>query len=164
LNEEDLRKLEGELARLRPAPAPRTFLASVLSATRAASRVPPRPAPAPDLFANWLAWLRWLAPVTALLIAGLFVWRSATNSVNSISAGNQGPRESAQAINADDVQIDSRLISTFDAVAVLPSGEPVRFRCNEWLDDVVFRDRSRQVAIEQQLPRLEATPIGFETY
>jgi hypothetical protein len=164
LNEEDLRKLESELARLRPAPAPRTFLARVHSAARAATRGSSRPAPAPDLSAIWLAWLRWLAPITALLITGLFVWRSAINSVNSISAGNHGSRASAPALNADDIQIDSRLVSTFDAVAVLPSGEPVRFRCNEWLDDVVFRDRSRQVAVEQQLPRLEATPIGFDTY
>ena len=67
-------------------------------------------------------------------------------------------------MKVDDVQIDRHIVSSFDAVAVLPSGEPVRFRCNEWVDDVVLRDHSRQLAIEQRVPHVQAIPVEFDTY
>jgi DNA-directed RNA polymerase specialized sigma24 family protein len=67
-------------------------------------------------------------------------------------------------LEADDVEIDRRLITAFEAVATLPTGEPVRFRCSEWSDEVVLRDRARGVVIEQRTPRFEVVPVRFETY
>jgi len=67
-------------------------------------------------------------------------------------------------IKADDVEIDQRLVSSFDAVAQLPSGLPVRFRCREWADEVVLRDTARGIVIEQRAPRLEVVPVSFEMY
>jgi hypothetical protein len=67
-------------------------------------------------------------------------------------------------LKADDVQIDEQLVSTFDAVAPLPSGEPVRFRCRQWLDEVVLRDSKRGVEVTRRVPRVEVVPVSFETY
>jgi hypothetical protein len=49
-------------------------------------------------------------------------------------------------------------------VAQLPNGEPVRFRCREWRDDVVVRDPGRGLVIERSTPRLEVVPISVETF
>jgi hypothetical protein len=67
-------------------------------------------------------------------------------------------------LKADRVEIDRQLVGAFDAVARLPSGEPIRFRCRQWMDQVVFRDSSRGVVVEKRSPRLEVVPVGFETY
>jgi hypothetical protein len=67
-------------------------------------------------------------------------------------------------LKADNVEIDRKLLTSFDAVARLPGGEPVRFRCREWVDQVVLRDSRRGVVVEQRTPHLEVVPVGFETY
>jgi hypothetical protein len=67
-------------------------------------------------------------------------------------------------LKADSVQIDEQLVGAFDAVGRLPSGEPVRFHCREWMDNVVLRDKTRGVVIEQRTPRVEVVPVRFETY
>ena len=67
-------------------------------------------------------------------------------------------------MKADNVEIVEQLVATFDAVAHLPDGAPVRFRCSEWFDDVVLRDSSRGILIQHRMPRLEVEPVSFETY
>jgi hypothetical protein len=67
-------------------------------------------------------------------------------------------------LKADSVQIDEQLVGAFDAVGRLPNGEPVRFHCREWMDNVVLRDKTRGVVIEQRTPRVEVVPVRFETY
>jgi hypothetical protein len=67
-------------------------------------------------------------------------------------------------LKADDVEFDQQLVASFDAVARLPSGQPVRFRCREWSDEVVLRDSVSGIVIEQRTPRLEVVPVSFETY
>jgi hypothetical protein len=68
------------------------------------------------------------------------------------------------ALKADDVEIDQQLVAAFDAVARLPDGQPIRFRCREWADAVVLTDTARGLVIEQRTPRLEVVPVSFETY
>jgi hypothetical protein len=68
------------------------------------------------------------------------------------------------ALKADEVEIDQQLIVAFDAVARLPGGQPIRFRCREWADEVVLTDSAHGVVIEQRTPRLEVVPVSFETY
>ncbi|HEY9175623.1 MAG TPA: hypothetical protein VI136_25370, partial [Verrucomicrobiae bacterium] len=67
-------------------------------------------------------------------------------------------------MKADQVEIDRKLLASFDAVASLPDGEPVRFRCREWVDAVTLRDSDRGVEITHRTPRLEVVPVSFETY
>ena len=71
---------------------------------------------------------------------------------------------SGAGFNADAVQLSQELVSDFEAVGELPSGEPVRFHCREWNDTAVFHDSRRGLVIEQKVPRLEVVPVGFETY
>ena len=70
----------------------------------------------------------------------------------------------APLLKADDVKIDQRLVSSFDAVARLPGGEPVRFRLENWMDQVVLSDKSRGLVVEDRKPRLEVVAMGYETY
>jgi hypothetical protein len=60
--------------------------------------------------------------------------------------------------------VDQELVSTFDVVATLPGGEPVRFRCRKWKDQLVMTDKTRGVEFEENSPRVEVVPVRFETY
>jgi len=173
LNENEWERLEAELRRARPAPLPADFLQRLKSA--APSRVrdaevqtalaaqPGRriaaPDPTPAAAPAWLAmsW-RWLAPaLAAVVVMGLMVWRAHVPVVG-------GAFISAAPMNADHVQIDQQLVSTFDTVAALPDGEPVRFRCRQWMDEVVLRDSRRGLEVARRVPRVEVVPVRFETY
>jgi hypothetical protein len=74
------------------------------------------------------------------------------------------PLAAAYGLKADDVQVDQELVSSFEVVATLPGGEPVRFRCRKWEDQWVITDTNRGVEIEQSSPRVEVVPVRFETY
>jgi hypothetical protein len=65
---------------------------------------------------------------------------------------------------ADDVQIAQDLVSSFDTLAKLPGGEPVRFRCRQWVDKITLSDNTHGLVYEQRTPRVEIIPVGFETY
>src|SRR6185436_2215624 len=83
---------------------------------------------------NFVRLLRWLAPLTAAAaIAALFFIKFSSDS--SIKSQNAViPIKPEQAMKADNVEIVEQLVATFDAVAHLPDGAPVRFRCSEWFD------------------------------
>ncbi len=107
--------------------------------------------------------LRWLIPATALVLASLVLLRSNLLGLRNHNTSG-GSVESAAALKADDVKIDSTLVSSFDAVANLPDGEPVRFRCEEWVDEVRLKDSSRGLVYSQKVPRVTVVPVCFETY
>ena len=156
MNDMELERLEAELRRVVPARPPEEFMARLKSARPAMPSVRSEPAvklrpPAGFELPTWL--LRLLMPATALVLGALVVWRVSLPGVIA-----------APAMNADNVQIDQQLVSAFDTVAPLPSGEPVRYRCRTWMDKVVLRDKERGVMIVQQTPRVEVVPVSFETY
>jgi hypothetical protein len=62
------------------------------------------------------------------------------------------------------VEIDRQLLAQFEAVGRLPDGRPVRFRCSQWMDDLLVRDSADGLILKRTAPRLEIVPIGFETY
>jgi len=105
--------------------------------------------------------LKWLVPAGALAAALVVVLRV-------VPSQNIKPAVSPSAVpgilKADDVQIDHELVSTFDAVAQLPSGPPVRFHCREWMDQVVLDDSKRGITVTERRPRVEIIPVGYETY
>ena len=158
MNEREDELFELELLRLKPAEPPADFLARLTAARPMAHSLPTigQITAPPD---RWQLLLRWLAPaaVAAVIVAAWF-------------AGQPGPVSPATSLQAaspsgtNQVEIDRQLVSTFDAVAELPGGEPVRFRCREWVDDVTVRNTKQGVEVEQREPRLEVVPIRFETY
>jgi hypothetical protein len=105
--------------------------------------------------------LRWVMAATPVVVAAILFFRMA-------SRPGGDPRKSSPTgsptSKPNAVQVDHALVSSFDAVAELPDGEPVRFRCRKWMDDVVMRDPSSGVVIEHSSPRLEVVPVRFETY
>lgn len=106
--------------------------------------------------------LRWLVSGAVVLSITIVFWFKHTATIT-----NAEPPPVAQAhpeLKADNVDIDRQLVGAFDAVAHLPGGEPVRFRCQEWMDEMVLRDSARGVVIEQRRPHLEIVPVSFETY
>ncbi len=163
MNDREHELFEAELCRLKPAEPPKEFMAR-LAAAQPMQGVQPnvrsRPARQPDV---WRVLLRWLVPAmaAAAAVAALLVWQS---------SNPEGPQHqpviapAKSALKADDVEIDRKLVAVFDAVMRMPGGEPVRFRCQEWMDNVALRDSARGVEVEQRTPRLEIVPVGFETY
>jgi hypothetical protein len=178
MNDNELERFEAELRSAGPARPPAEFLQrlksevpalvaerraqTALAAPPVRAEVPVAPETARASEAGvWPSWLplvlRWLAPAVAVLVVGVIVWRA------NLPAGRR-PQTASAPVRADDVQIDQQLVSTFDTVATLPSGEPVRFRCREWMDEVVLRDSRRGVEVARRVPRVEVVPVRFETY
>lgn len=160
MNDEE--RFEAELKRVAPACPPAEFMARLKAArpvvgTRRA--MPPEGARGP---LDWARALRWLAAATAVVAVAAGIWRWV--QVHPTGGRRDGVPLAAAPLRADGVQIDQELISSFDAVARLPSGEPIRFRCREWLDQVVVRDRARGLTIAPRAPRVELVPVRFETY
>jgi hypothetical protein len=155
---------EAELAKLNPAAPPRALLdrlANSLPGHEESKLSSERPR---EHVFGWTLLLRWVAPfvgVSALLLI-LALRHSAVST-----PGAEKPttaRTAMPSLKADKVSIDQHLVAAFDAVGRMPDGEPVRFRCRQWLDEVRWRDSSRGIVVEQQTPRLEVVPVKFETY
>ncbi len=168
MNEHDHESFEAELRRLAPARPPAEFMERLAASTR------PRLAPLsqaspvncqPDW---WRLLLRWLAPAGAIAAAAAALlawwWFGVGSDGHGKPAAILQTAGTNPALKADDVEIDERLVASFDAVARLPSGESVRFRCREWADALVLRDSASGIVVEQRAPRLEVVPVSFETY
>ena len=160
MNDQEQSGFESELQRISPAAVPGPFLERLRAA--APEVVPDRQAEPwrGSVFQAWLHGLRWLvpaAPVAAAIV--IFVQIERRGGGPATTGGSSGA-----GLLASDVRLDQNLVSSFDAVAELPGGEPVRFRCQEWLDQTVLSDHGRGMVIEQSRPRMEVVPVRFETY
>ena len=172
LQDQELEAFEAELRNVKATPPPEALISRLLA-------VRPRPGPAvidlvqsePQGYA-WVRLLRWLAPATALgMLLFITLGRHPSPPAGRSGISSQQLQTASASLasvvqpgNPDEIEIGRKLVATFDAVAELPSGEPVRFRCQEWSDTTVFRDRARGIAIERSTPRLEIVPISFDTY
>ncbi len=175
MNDRDQELFEAELRKLTPARPPAELMAKLAAAQpvaprealsaprqRASGAFPQLSTLNPQRF--WRLLLRWLAPAAALgaVVAVLLVWRPLGPATQPRAGLPTVPDKPA--LKANDVEIDEQLVASFDAVATLPSGLPVRLRCREWTDEVVWRDKASGLEIEQRTPRLEVVPVSFETY
>lgn len=156
---------ESELRRIKPGKLPEELMARLRAAelpspvTSPETRLPASSAP------SFLQMLRWLIPATAAILIAAVVWQGSHNSNQAdqdvnfpITAGKR------PLLNADNVEIGKELVSSFDAVATLPGGEPVRFRCQQWMNKVVVDDKKQGLLVENWTPRVVVVPVGFETY
>ncbi len=160
MNDPEFETLETELRSLSPADPPPELLERLVAAR-------PRPvlATAPDVTGrepgfSWADVLNWLMPATtvaALVIGGLVLLAPHRGKAPAgVASAPSAPEET--------VEIDRQLLASYDAIAQLASGEPVRFHCQEWDEKVTVRDPVRGIAIERRIPRLEVTPVSLETY
>jgi hypothetical protein len=172
MHDQELEAFEAELRKIKASPAPEALISRLL-AVRSTPRlsVVDRVHPKPQGYA-WMRLLRWLAPATALgmLLFISLVRHSPPGATRTGINPEQAKHVSAplsstvKPAETDEIEIGKTLLATFDAIAELPSGEPVRFRCQEWADTMVFRDRARGIAVERSTPRLEIVPVSLETY
>lgn len=164
MNDRERELFELELRRLKPAEPPEELmarLAAALPMPRVQSGVRSWPARQPDV---WRVLLRWLAPAmaAAAVVAAVLIRREPRPEDGPPRQPVIAPAKPA--LKADDVEIDRRLVAVFDTVVRMPGGEPVRFHCHEWMDNVALRDLAKGVEVEQRTPRLDVVPVGFETY
>lgn len=161
MNEHELDRFETELRGVSPAPLPEHFMARLRAAKPATEPARRTLLQAAVGKPRWPGLWRWLAPVTALamLMAGWLVFQA-----NFASSAKKLPPGATAGFKADDVQVDEELVSSFDVVALLPGGQPVRFRCRQWRDQLVVTDKNHGVEIQQNRPRVEVVPVRFETY
>jgi hypothetical protein len=99
----------------------------------------------------------WAASALALMLVGWKWWFS--NEFNP-----PVPSLETTPLVADDVVIDRQLVAAFEGLAELPTGEPIRFTCYDWIDRVTVRDNAHGVVIERREPRRELVPATFTTY
>ena len=161
MNDHDLERYETELRRAAPAPPPGDFMVRLRTAKPGLNPARRSLLEAVGLKFRGLDLLRWLAPVVAMATVVFLVLRSNFAPVSNLK---KEPLVAASGFKADDVQVDEKLVLSFDVVAKLPSGEPVRFRCRQWRDQLVVTDKNHGVKIEQSTPRIEVVPVRFETY
>ncbi|HYG34786.1 MAG TPA: hypothetical protein VEC99_08385 [Clostridia bacterium] len=164
MKEFDPEVFEAELQQLRPAKPPQEFLDRLAKT----APMPQTSKPVgPSAWACVIAWwrtVRWWAPLGAAAALAVFLAVRHTPTPAPQPPAQPLVASVEPALHADDVEINQQLIAAFDAVAELPTGEPVRFRCREYVEDVVLRDSARGVEIQRRTPRLEIVPISFETY
>jgi hypothetical protein len=165
-HEED--NFERQLRRTKPAKPPEDFTARLMAAEpkpKIGVESAPFVAPIPDFLQTLRLSLRLLIPATALALMITLVWHEIRpfDGQSAISMhANTGA--AVPLLKADDVKIAQRLVSSFDAVARLPGGVPVRFRCQNWMDQVVLSDKSHGLVVENSKPRYEVIAMGIETY
>lgn len=153
--QDELDKLEIELRRIPPATVPSNLMARLRAA-----RLQAQPAEMPVV--RWgFPWAEWFASWRGLAAAApaatvLLLWLALRPAAESA--------ENTSGIKANAVQVGHSLVASFDAVAQLPGGEPIRFHCRKWQDDVVVHDDANGVLITQSTPRVEVVPVRFETY
>ena len=165
MTEQEQKQFEATLRKTRLVKLPGELRSRLLAAAPPikARSAPPWPALA---VLGWLRVLRLALPAAAAaVLLGVVVWRGGLRS--KPNAMNPKPQTGALAstpLKADDVQIDQELVSSFDTLARLPGGEPVRFRCNQWLDQITLSNKAQGLVVQERTPRLEVLTVGFETY
>lgn len=166
MSDHDQEKFEAQLRRIKPAALPEDFNARLLAA-QPKRDVLVGSVTFASIFQNYLQLLRrslrWSIPAAAMILGVLVVWRESRPGGSALDS-QANVAAAPVVMTADDVKIDQQLVSSFDAVARLPSGEPVRFRCENWVDEVVLSDKSKGMVVENRQPRFEVVALGFETY
>ncbi len=167
MNDPDLSGLEADLQKLKPAEPPLAFMDRLVIAAQSAappghaeSASPPTCPPRPTLLELCGSLLRWLLPAAAAAGMGLFLG----SRLASPSPTPADPQASQAPLRADNVHLTRQYIGTFDAVAEMPGGELVRFRCQEWADQMTLRDAARGIEVVHSAPRFDVVPVRFETY
>lgn len=165
MTDREQQEFEAALRGTRPVKLPEELRSRLLAAAPPKKARSAQPWPALAVL-GWLRVLRLALPAAAVaLIAAVVVWRNAFPSKSNLPASNaKSGMLAATPLKADDVKIEHDLVSSFDTLARLPGGEPVRFRCNQWLDEITLSDKAQGLVFQERTPRLEIVTVGFETY
>ena len=108
-------------------------------------------------FASWRGPATFVSAAAAAMVLLWLTWHPSAGESKATAAESTG-------IKANAVQVGHSLLASFDTIAQVPGGEPVRFRCREWQDDVVVHDDAHGLVISKSTPRVEIVPVRFEVY
>jgi hypothetical protein len=169
MNEEEQQRFEEQLGRFPPARLPEQLMARILAAKPCVQSRPKIQSRQLAGLPDWFRALRWLAPAAAAAVILVGVARHERTPAREAleprhESGDVAARGAAAPIRADDAEVDQKLESSYDVVAQLPSGVPIRFRVEKWRDEVVLQDTNRGLIVAQTMPRWEVAPVRFETY
>jgi hypothetical protein len=164
MTEFDPERFEVELHTLRPANPPQKALNRLRAELSARSAPNPLPPTNRKSGPSWLGLLRWLTPAAVAVAVAVVLLVEHGGPPKIQPQGHPLTASTRPSLKADQVEIDRQLIANFDAVARLPNGEAMRFRCQQWIDKVALRDSANGLVIERTTPRLEMVPVNFETY
>jgi len=160
MNEFEPEQLENDLSDLKPAAVPENLMSRLATLNQPCQRLR---APKQRSKGTFIHFLPWLTPLAAAAAVAIFLHVQRLNEFSAHIAPRVLKAE-AKPIKADNVEVVQQLVGTFDAVTRLPDGQPVRFRCSEWFDDVLLLDSSQGILIQHRVPRLEVKQVNFETY
>lgn len=172
MTDREQKNFEAELQRFRPARPPIELTDRLREANPRSAR-PQVPSRRSFQFSREFSFiLRWLVPpaFAAASVVAITQFREDNPGVlaaapsAAVSRSNLKAGPPSNSLKADDVRIDTALVSSFDAVGRLPGGEPVRFRCEQWMDQIVVSDKERGLVIENRKPRIEVAAVRYETY
>jgi hypothetical protein len=158
---------EAELGRLKPARLPAELQARLDARPLLSSQDLEAQAaltPAKTGHVHWRLWLRWLAPSAGAAVLSLVLLVVISRSRQPRNTPAPPAWASVPTLKVDQVEIDRQLLGSFDAVAEMPDGEPVRFRFQQWMDAVTLRDSVRGVEVVRRSPRIEVVPVSFASY
>lgn len=162
--EKEFEQFEENLRRIAPAKVPADLAGRLRAARVVAPRQKELQSPRVSRWVHWLAGWRGLAVATPAVALGVFLWLAARPGTEPVTRPGKIEPADSIGIKASNVQVGHSLVASFDAVAQWPDGEPVRFRCRQWQDDVVIHDNKDGVVISQSTPRVEVVPVRFESY
>ena len=154
MTDHEQNRFEAELRRTRPAKLPEDYWSRLLEAARPTEASPVALGPAPVVMGLQRV-LRFLIPATVAASVILVSWRVGLQPKNAVVSPAAPP---------DEVHIDQDLVSSFDALARLPSGKPVRLQCRRWIDCVTFSDKQHGLVVEERTPRVEVVAVGYDIY
>jgi hypothetical protein len=163
MTEFDPEQFETELHTLRPSKPPEQVLERIRTRVQALPKTASLLTRPGSQTLRWAWAVRWLVPAAAVGVLALTLLSHHTTRQLQ-PAPNPALTLVKPALRADKVEIDRQMVADFDAVTELPSGQPVRFRCEQWMDKVRLRDSRAGLVIERTTPRVEIIPIRFETY
>jgi hypothetical protein len=163
VTDQEQNRFEAELREIKAARLPEDFRSRLLAAVPPTKACPVRwPWPAPVAL-GWQRVLRYFLPTAAAAALTVMIWHH-TSRNSRVTTTPNSDTSAATAHKTDDVQIAEELVSSFDTVATLPTGEPVRFQCQRWVDKVTLTDTTRGLVVEERRPRVEIVPVRFEIY
>lgn len=161
MTDEEQQRFEYELARLKASRVPPELMQRLLNARPVVKPIQVQEVSLAGMLVDLFNKFRWGFAGAALTVLLLFVAISQRGgSVKTVASTPLA----ATGIKADALEINHTLVSSYDAVAELPDGQPVRFHCRKWNDGVLMRDAARNLIISQSVPRVEVVPVRFETY
>ena len=166
MTEVDPEQFEAELQTFRPAKPSAESLAKIRAELRTHTKVgaDSRPMRLTLTSLRWNRVLGWLVPAAAVAVLAAVLLHFNDAPPKTVVPSQSAAASRAPALKADKVEIDRQFVGDFDAVTELPNGQPLRFRCEQWLDKVSLRDSASGLLIERTTPRVEIVPVRFDTY